>query len=805
MICITEVFSYTYTFVQVDSSPLQFIETQDEMEGVTSQQLIVPDSALSHGHKTSETTLSTSHIEIAQDLPSPRPQGTPESPTYRKESRTTLTPRLRHDNSQIVFAAIESSPYDLEALELQFLTDRQREVKERQQREAAVMFPDLRSSPRPKSRGAEHELPKLYQKYDGHARDEAGIEDMGSPVLPPAEVMMDTFLGSSPTPKSRRFSKLQLDGPPSSPPTSIRDTNLRQGLEISVRPSSFVSQPLDIVGNQHMSTASSKEAVQEIDVTAPIKVSGEDELALPTPNSPDIFTKSVIVESAIGTAAEEERGVVNEHFLSDMDIFVDAPSSPRSLSLAHQDTAHQDPSSTNAESHGPKEITDQNATTTFNHPPIESSNSESCRTECFTADHGTSEAICDDTVIVSVSSTSSCEGVFSDQDEQISAQIAMDMEKALSQVQEVSRESSVSINPNENGTMKRKRVSGPPSRSTKKSKLRSPLQKVQVVVERRAPPEIDEEIYDCIVVAPRFNKETQTVPAEANKQRQTTPDSILSITAETLSKGRKRSLSEIGPTSVNSFDQKPSRPSKKRKSDNFKPFEASVDSTLSPSKNNRRGQPTKLRQGSNSINTSPVRNPEHSLPTSTRSVPGSEMASRGVEVGGTTKTEAVPYAISRNTRSGSSSVSSEDGSTQHSPSREPGMSRAIRAERRGRRVPHRSLQQNDGISKSKVSRDPGAIDLNPPSVGEPIQHACPSPMIATNAMTAVANIAINTDGVQGDDRGEAVTGGSMLERLRFMIRDAQRVVLGPEEGMDIISAWMELGRDLHAAHSRSVR
>jgi len=52
---------------------------------------------------------------------------------------------LRHDDSQIEFARIESSPVPEE--DSQLLTDRQKDVAERQRRDAAAMFPDIQSSP----------------------------------------------------------------------------------------------------------------------------------------------------------------------------------------------------------------------------------------------------------------------------------------------------------------------------------------------------------------------------------------------------------------------------------------------------------------------------------------------------------------------------------------------------------------------------------------------------------------------------------------------------------------------------------
>ena len=56
--------------------------------------------------------------------------------------------RPRHDDSQMHFAVIESSPPIPEAVDSQLLTNHQKEVRERQQFEAGVMFPDLRITPK---------------------------------------------------------------------------------------------------------------------------------------------------------------------------------------------------------------------------------------------------------------------------------------------------------------------------------------------------------------------------------------------------------------------------------------------------------------------------------------------------------------------------------------------------------------------------------------------------------------------------------------------------------------------------------
>ncbi|KAI8961129.1 Rap1-interacting factor 1 N terminal-domain-containing protein [Daldinia sp. FL1419] len=69
---------------------------------------------------------------------------TPKLPRPRSARRST-TPKPRHDDSQIQFASIESSSPSRDVMESQFLTDRQKEVRERQ-RENASMFSHIRAN-----------------------------------------------------------------------------------------------------------------------------------------------------------------------------------------------------------------------------------------------------------------------------------------------------------------------------------------------------------------------------------------------------------------------------------------------------------------------------------------------------------------------------------------------------------------------------------------------------------------------------------------------------------------------------------
>jgi hypothetical protein len=143
--------------------------------------------------------------------------GTPE-PTKRKAVKKDITPKLRHDNSQIQFTTIDSSPLGDAVLDSQLLTDRQREVKERQN-EAGALFADLRASP-----GLKVKAPLSKLGLDS----ELLIAKQCSPDVPTTPVISkhdkapyDNYITSSPTPR-RGSVEMQMDSdafePPSSPP-----------------------------------------------------------------------------------------------------------------------------------------------------------------------------------------------------------------------------------------------------------------------------------------------------------------------------------------------------------------------------------------------------------------------------------------------------------------------------------------------------------------------------------------------------------------------------------------------------------
>ncbi|POS76372.1 hypothetical protein DHEL01_v205235 [Diaporthe helianthi] len=159
---------------------------------------------------------STSRKPAPSNLPNVL-QVTQSSPLIKFKSKgRTPKPKFRHEDSQMQFAAIDSSPAPVE-YESQLLTERQKETRERQ-RDTAALFPEMRSSPSTATRKARagsshHELPT-----------ESARLVPGRASTPEHDGAFEDYLTSTPTP--RRGQPLMMPvqdqelstDPPSSPP-----------------------------------------------------------------------------------------------------------------------------------------------------------------------------------------------------------------------------------------------------------------------------------------------------------------------------------------------------------------------------------------------------------------------------------------------------------------------------------------------------------------------------------------------------------------------------------------------------------
>ncbi|KAF1967115.1 hypothetical protein BU23DRAFT_484721 [Bimuria novae-zelandiae CBS 107.79] len=123
---------------------------------------------------------------------------------YSKKSSIGRTPkcRLRHENSQLEFEPIDSSPSNPNNQESQILTERQREVYERQTLSSNA-YADMRSTTPPPEPIAPARSPLEFHS-DAISVDELPAEASRTPLRSVRALgPMDVFVGSSPTPQAR--------------------------------------------------------------------------------------------------------------------------------------------------------------------------------------------------------------------------------------------------------------------------------------------------------------------------------------------------------------------------------------------------------------------------------------------------------------------------------------------------------------------------------------------------------------------------------------------------------------------------
>lgn len=199
------------------------------------------------------TTRSASRTNSPVKTPDPVKR---RSPTKRRASATpevkssgfnlrpkAAAPRLRHDDSQIQFAAVESSPQlNLinEEMESQLLTERQKEVRERQ-KENAALFPELRSSPATRTRSSA----RLAARSREGSPSGAQTPQAGTPSN--AGGRFTDHVSGTPTPRRGQAALAIIDqdmdmtDPPSSPPVEPR----RNPLAAEIRSRSANTSLLD--------------------------------------------------------------------------------------------------------------------------------------------------------------------------------------------------------------------------------------------------------------------------------------------------------------------------------------------------------------------------------------------------------------------------------------------------------------------------------------------------------------------------------------------------------------------------------
>jgi hypothetical protein len=154
----------------------------------------------------------------------------------RTSSRLTPKVRLRHDDSQIQFEPITSSPTNPFAQESQILTERQKEMIERQRINANI-FSDLRSTPR---RETNSSIPRQSHP-DATGADDLPTLDTRTPIRSRASLgPMDVHVGSSPTPHARRSQRVARDDSDVATPNAVRTVRLDdENVELGSSPPRF--------------------------------------------------------------------------------------------------------------------------------------------------------------------------------------------------------------------------------------------------------------------------------------------------------------------------------------------------------------------------------------------------------------------------------------------------------------------------------------------------------------------------------------------------------------------------------------
>jgi hypothetical protein len=248
----------------------------------------------------------------------------PQSPTVsspasrRTSSRRTPKIRLRHDNSQIHFEAIVSSPTNPFVQDSQILTERQKEMIERQ-RLSGGLFADMGAlSP-------QHAPPSPLELHS----DVQSIDDLPTrktrttPLKALAKMgPMDVFLGSSPTPHARRNSqKIVSDDTDIATPTAVRTVRVSQDQDLHSSPPWFDKQSLK------------SKQLREEDATESSVYQRSDRLY-----SASFDDGTTMDEEALAAAAQlaEEEEQLKNHFEPSDDIMSDAPSSTIDMQLTAQ-------------------------------------------------------------------------------------------------------------------------------------------------------------------------------------------------------------------------------------------------------------------------------------------------------------------------------------------------------------------------------------------------------------------------------------------------------------------------------------
>lgn len=422
---------------------------------------------------TSRSSKPTAEPAEGNDLLGPGPS----KPSPKRTPKTRARPR--HDDSQMHFAVIDSSPLVPEAVDSQLLTNHQKEVRERQQFEAGVMFPDLRTTPKIRVREQGDILPKLILKGAQVSRSESNAVD-NCAVLPAADDISDDVFESSPTPRSstRRNSgnrPRSSRGPSPTPVKEHTDIQSSDGDSIIAigKPANCEAQAEGrklIGGNDSASELQDTKITSGANVLGDLGDSDESFYLQPIELEPDEMSL---------TSRNQDRNMLDADPSSDLDVLIDAPSD---LQTAERDVhkLHAEVPSSLIQAHEEPEPSDHLVSEGIIQEPVtpypQGNLSQGEPNNWTTPEENEISRIMDS---FQGSETSH---IISDEDE-IVAQPASHLSRASSEAEaEISGSSSPIRQEEASSSRKRKGSAENTGRYTKKLKALPQLQAVQVVV-----------------------------------------------------------------------------------------------------------------------------------------------------------------------------------------------------------------------------------------------------------------------------------------------------------------------------------
>ena len=442
------------------TSPFQFVESQVSDGGKTqplTPELLKARHVTKVGRKFSKSDRGARKSPVAAASPT-----TKLSQSKQRVSKTPQKVRLRHDDSQVQFSAVDSSS-PLVPDEM-ITTDHQKEIRERQSLETA-MFSEIGSSPKLPSARVYRDLPRLeLSGSKDHDQADVDPDAQVSPMFPIIDGAMESFLGSSPTPRSGERATANWSsttGRALSPqPPSIPD---EQGEEVAVR------NPIDV----NKAVEKKEHGVEILHQDQVINTQG-NAILLDAAHEP---IGSSSLPSDAGRPTPVPTSVVTP--------------------LASRAEVLTDASAKTPSGNGP--CKDGFVGEKADLPPLVSpgrarQDEGNLPMEGF---YGLQERPASADVIAAADATITCDtgsfqsqsSFYSNDDEQISAQLAADMERASSQVGSA------------RSSKKRKRSVREPARESKRARATPHGQNCHVLVDTQRPREFDE---DCVIIDTRI-------------------------------------------------------------------------------------------------------------------------------------------------------------------------------------------------------------------------------------------------------------------------------------------------------------